>query len=538
MSAPIPTQSLTAARSSAHSSTRVGRAPPALLAVAGNLAAFVRVYADGDPERPALHFADGRTLHYGELDEWGGRLGEVLHGCGVGPGTRVLLLVPMSPILYPLLFGVMAIGGVSVIVDPSMGLTNLRQALRKARPDVVVAVARGHLLRILPELWRARPCVVGPVSPLVRPWCGTRVDVAAEALPRGTRPLVRVAEDDDAFITFTTGSTGAPKGARRSHGLLNRQGAVIDGAWPRHRDDVDLATLPVFATTNLAAGIATVFPPIDLRRVDLDDATATDVRNQMITDGVTTCGGSPAFIDAIARAILQDGIGVPTVRAVALGGAPVLPDMADRVARALPKSIRRVVYGATECEPIATIDADAVVATRAIHEAGGGCLVGHVHPSVTVHLEPVTGVVGAGEVCVAGPQVLEHYVDDAATTAATIHRDGQRFMRTGDVARRDDDGRLWLLGRVSEAVVGLDGVVRFPLPVEAIARARGVTAAFVAVDGRSVLCVTDGDIAAVVDLADVVMTVPLLPTDPRHRARIDRRALRTSLRGRLPRRAP
>ncbi len=508
---------------------RVGRAAPSLLQRAGNLAAFVRVYAEACPERPALRFGNGSVVTYGALDDEGGRFGEVLAQHGVGIGTRVLVLVPVSPLLYPLLFGIMARGAVAVIVDPSMSRTSLRAALRVARVDVVVGVARAHLLRLLPELWAATPFVVGPVPWWARAWCGPRLDLQAALLPPGPRALVRVDDDSDALITFTTGSTGSPKGARRSHGLLNAQGAAIDKAWPRRLDDVDLATLPVFATANLAAGITTVFPRIDLRRVDLDAETATTVRDAMITDDVTTCGGSPAFVGAIAAAVLRDGIGVPRMRAIAVGGAPVLPALAQQIVRAFPRSVCRVVYGATECEPIASIACDDVIAARAEHDAGGGCLVGVEHEGVTVHLAAIAGLTDGGEVCVAGDHVLQHYLDDDETAAATVVIAGRRFLRTGDVARRDRHGRLWLLGRAADAVVAVDGGVRFAFAVEAIARARGVIAAYVGVCGRSILCCTSGDPTVVADLADDVISVASLPVDPRHRARIDRRVLRARL---------
>jgi olefin beta-lactone synthetase len=512
----------------------VGRAPPALLDEAKNLAAFLRVHAGRDPERVALRFGD-EAITYGDLDEQGGRLGEVLARHGVGRGSRVLILVPVSPILYPLLFGVMAIGACAVIVDPTMRRADLRAALQQARVDAVVGVARAHLLRLLPELWRARPFLVGPAPALVGGGCGVRLDVAADRLPRGQRPLVAVDVEEDALLTFTTGSTGAPKGARRSHRQLNAQGAVIDARYPRRTGDVDLATLPVFATTNLAAGITTVFPSLPAGRVDLDDAAADVVWRQIVDEGVTTFGGSPAFVGAVARAGRRRGVIVPRVRAIALGGAPVSPAVCEEVRRAFPAATVRVVYGATEAEPIASVDSAEVLACQAEHEAGGGFLVGRPDDATTVWLDPIPGVTdpSIGEVCVAGEHVLERYVDDDATVTATLRRDGRRFLRTGDVARRDDLGRLWLLGRRRELVRRQDGSLRFPLAVETIARSRGVTGALVAVDGRAVLAVVGGDVACararVIDLVDDVVAVDALPLDPRHRARVDRRRLQQQL---------
>lgn len=517
--------------------TVVGRAPPTLLDEEKNLAAFLRVHARRDPGRVALRFGDD-VVTYGDLDEQGGRLGEVLARHGLGRGSRVLLLVPVSPILYPLLYGVMAIGACAVIVDPTMRRADLRQALRQAEIDAVVGVARAHLLRLLPELWRARPFLVGPAPAGADALCGVRLDVLAAAVPRGERPLVAVDVDDDALLTFTTGSTGAPKGARRSHRQLNLQGAVIDERYPRRAGDVDLAILPVFATTNLAAGVTTVFPALPAGRVDLDDDAADVVFQQLVDEGVTTLGGSPAFVGAVARAGLRRGVVVARVRAIALGGAPVTPAVCDEVRRAFPAATLRVVYGATEAEPIASVDGADVLASRPVHEAGGGFLVGHPDPATTVWLDPIPGVDDAaiGEVCVAGAHVLERYVDDDATAAATLRRDGRRFLRTGDVARRDDEGRLWLLGRRRELVRRNDGCLLFPLVVESIARARGVEGALVEVDGRAVLALVGGDVAEararVGDLVDDVVAVAALPLDPRHRARVDRRRLQQQLGGR------
>jgi acyl-CoA synthetase (AMP-forming)/AMP-acid ligase II len=213
----------------------------------------------------------------------------------------------------------------------------------------------------------------------------------------------------------------------------------------------------------------------------------------------------------------------------------VTPAVCDEVRRAFPKATLRVVYGATEAEPIASVDGTDVIASRALHDAGGGFLVGRPDPATTVWLDPIPGAGDAtvGEVCVAGAHVLERYVDDDATAAATLRRDGRRFLRTGDVARRDDEGRLWLLGRRRELVRRGDGRLLFPLVVEGIARARGIEGALVEVAGRAVLAVVGGDVAEararVIDLVDDVVTIGALPLDPRHRARVDRRRLQQQL---------
>ncbi len=507
----------------------IGRAPPTLLHTAGNLAAFVRVHAEATPERAALRFADGQQQTYGELVAHGAHLARALQAQGVSPSTRVLVLVPVGPSLYPLLYAVMAVGAVSIVVDSSMPRAALRQALRQAQPDLVVCVAQTAKARLLPELWRARWCSVGAVGGVWRALAGHPLqDVMSPQVSENTDEMVRVAASHDALITFTTGSTGEPRGARRTHGQLNAQGDLIDRSWPHDEGDIDAATLPVFATTNLAAGITTCFPVQG--RVDLDDVQAVVVRDRLRHEGVTSCGGSPAFVDALARAVLRDGVGVPTLRRLAVGGAPLTIDVAERLRAAFPGAHCRVVYGATECEPVSSVDIDEVLRTAEHFRAGAGCLVGVPHPEVRVHLAPVVDDDSSlGEVCVAGAHVLQAWI---GAPAATLDVAGTRYVRTGDVARRDDDGRLWLLGRTTERVVGRDGVVRWPLSVEAIAGARGARAALVQVGMRSVLAVENSDevkMSMLSELADAVVPVSALPLDHRHRARIDRRTLATLL---------
>lgn len=507
----------------------VGRRDMALIDATKNLAVFLRFFAALDPGRPALYLPDGDGGHdvvtYGEIDERGGRMGEVLAQHGLAPGDRVLLLVPVSRALYPLLFGILARGGVAVVVDPSIERSALRAALAAARPKFFVGVAKAHLLRVLPELRGCRAFLVGDGPGFVAP----RLDRLADALPRGPRPLTVLDDDAPALITFTTGSTGAPKGALRTHALLNAQGDVIARAWPRVAGDVDLATLPIFATTNLAAGIATVFPSIDLKRVDIDDDAAAVVVDQMARTGVTTLGGSPAFVGGLARYLADDPARAPAVRAqvraVALGGAPVTPSIVELTKRAFPQAQVRVVYGCTEAEPVAIVDGDDVVASAAVHEDGGGCLVG-APAFTTVQLID-------GEVCVSGAHVLDRYVDDAATAAAKVVVDGVVFHKTGDMARLDAHGRLWLLGRKTERVTARDGRTLWPLAVEAVAAARGVRCALVQRRADAVLVVEDlAHAARVKDLADDVVVLrgdSALPVDRRHRSRIDRRALRARL---------
>src|SRR4029077_2703793 len=79
------------------------------------------------------------------------------------------------------------------------------------------------------------------------------------------RPIEACAADTPALIRFTSGSTGQPKGAVRTHGFLLEQQRVIEKSLRLVAGDVDLATLPMFVLANLASGVTSIIPPADLR---------------------------------------------------------------------------------------------------------------------------------------------------------------------------------------------------------------------------------------------------------------------------------
>src|SRR5262249_39755270 len=143
-----------------------------------------------------------------------------------------------------------------------------------------------------------RAIVVGGPWPLARL---ARSDRARAAHP--------VAASDAALVTFTTGSTGTPKAAVRSHAFLWAQHLALQDHLRLPQDDVDLPTLPGFVLNNLAVGCTTVLPDFDPRRpADIDPAA---IHRQMTAERVTTTGGSPAFYERLATWCRAQGQRLP-----------------------------------------------------------------------------------------------------------------------------------------------------------------------------------------------------------------------------------
>lgn len=524
-----------------------------------NLAARLAGRAAMHPERTAIvegFGAAARRLTFGELDRRVRALAAGLARRGIGPGDPVLLFVPMSADLYVALLAVLHRGATAVFVDAWADRGRLDAAVRIARPRAFIGTPKAHLLRL--------------ISPAVR-----RIPVALAA-GRRTLPLrrheLRGAADDavrveggaHALVTFTTGSTGAPKAAARSHDFLWAQHLALRDHLQPAEDDVDMPTLPVFVLNNLASGIPSVLPDFDPRRpADIHPAR---IHRQMRAEGVTTSSGSPSFYDRLGRWCADTGNRIP-LRRLFTGGAPVQVPLA-RVLDAAVDGEPNVVYGSSEAEPIAGIGARELIAAdeaaRADAAHPGGICVGRPVPRIALRLlraedGPVAldgggwaawevGPGEVGEVAVAGEHVLAGYLNDPEAERQNKVRDGGRvWHRTGDAAWVDGEGRLWLMGRVKERVRRA-GRVWWGGAAEARAlNAAGVRhAAYLGIPddalGQRALLVVETASGALAHAerealvralgpfpVDEVRALRHIPRDPRHASKTDTGALRKVL---------
>lgn len=482
--------------------------------------------AAADPDRVALVAPDGRSLSFGALRERAVRLSGRLDALGLAPAAHVLLLVPFGIGFYEALLGVFWGGRTAVLVDPSVPRARLDPALARVGLDALIGVPRAHLLRLRLRALRGLSLYASTRSlgPLARP-----IDGGAPG------PLRHPPPGEPALITFTTGTTGIPKAMGRSHAFLLDQHHILAGHMGLSAEDVDLSTLPVFLLNSLAAGATCVLPDGDLRDVAGFDPARLSA--QVRRHGVTSTSGSPAFFTPWVAALRAAGETLPTVRKLFVGGARVPAELLAGMQEVFPSARVTVLYGSTEAEPIASIDArEVLVETAARERAGDGACVGRPVPEVSVRLvDPDDGEdVADGEideVLVAGPNVNRGYYRDPSADAENKRRDGDVvWHRTGDAAWRDRRGRLWLVGRVAHRVGGL-----YPFPVELRAeQVAGVRRAGLAeLDGEPVVAFEGEaslDAVRAATGVDEVRRVAAVPVDPRHRAKIDRDALAALLR--------
>lgn len=454
------------------------------------------------PDRVAIVDGRGRATTYRALDARAAGLAAAWAARGLRSGDRVLLAMRVDADLYAALAALWRIGAAAVFPEPALGLAGLRHAVAATCPRAFLA---NGAYRLLP--W---------IVPAVRR-IALRLPLDAEG---GAYPAADLPDDAPALLSFTSGSTGAPKAISRSHGFLRAQNAAVAPLLASDRAEVDLVAFPVFVVANLGRGVTSVLPNWHLSRPL--SAGARAIRRHAERASVTRLLLSPAIAELVAD---RPPAGVHTLF---VGGGPVFPDLLDRL-RARTPGLRIVaVYGSTEAEPIAHLDWDeADAADRDAMRGGAGLLAGHVADAARVRIADE-------EILVAGDHVVRGYFDPARDASTkTRDADGTVWHRTGDAGRFDERGRLWLLGRVE----GRAGALR-PFPVEAAARTwPGVRrAALASVGGRPTLAV-EGDAAQMpvwrVRFAELggaeVHRVRRLPLDRRHGSKVDLRRLTAML---------
>jgi olefin beta-lactone synthetase len=527
-----------------------------------NIAAILHDRARLIGDRPAI-VERGGCITFAELDRAAASAAGDLSAAGIVPGMRAVVLSPMSIALYTTLIAMFRLRVTAVFIDPSAGRARLDGCIRRVRPDAFVASPRAHALRLTSSTVRSIPISVAIGRRI--PWMPSigrrarpeRASASRRAADFAAPDVVRCGADTPAIMTFTSGSTGEPKAAVRTHGFLVAQHRALADSLALEAGGVDLTTLPIVLLANLASGITSVIPDADLRAPgEIDPAAVID---QIRATRPTRTVASPAFLDRVAGDAIRRRERLDTFHRVFTGGAPVFPRTLDALATVAPAASIVAVYGSTEAEPIAAIDRrDITMADRRAMREGAGLLAGPPARSIELRILPdrwgtpcgpwsvetfdreALGNCEIGEIVVCGDHVLAGYLDGSGDEETKIRVGDRVWHRTGDAGYLDAHGRVWLLGRCAERVRDRHGVL-YPFAVECAASdVPGVgTCAFVRHKGRRVLVVEENHSArppreallarlAWAHLSDVLM-VPHIPVDRRHNAKIDYPALRLML---------
>jgi len=445
-----------------------------------------------NPDAPFLHFL-GRTYSYRQIFEAANAFALGLAEMGIAKGDRVGLFLPNVPIYAAAYYGAMMAGATVVNFSPlysveelswqvgdsgtrvlvTLDVPELYQTARKVlEGSALETLVVGRLADMLPwakglalKLLKRSQIADVAYGPRVRRWRDLQGEWAwTQWLEGKACPLPEVTAADLALLQYTGGTTGRPKGAMLGHDQLsiNAQQVAALNPFGDPAAEVFMGALPffhVFANTALlnhacVTGASIAMVP----RFETAQVLAT-IRKYRCTGfpGVPTMFQAMLDHPDLARTDLS------SLRICISGGAPMPGPVHERFEAVT--GVRLVEgYGLTESAGV--VSANPYQGTR---KRG---TIGQLVPGTQVilldkeHPENLAPDGEPGELAVCGPQVMRGYWNRPETDAETfVTRDGQRYLRTGDVARIDADGFLEIVDRIKD-MIAVGGFKVFPSVVE------------------------------------------------------------------------
>ncbi len=451
---------------------------------ANSTAGWVWEHARSNPGARAVDGPDCR-LSYGELARAMASLAGDLRDSGFGPGCRLVVALPSVPAAVVAVLAAQMAGGSAVPIDRELQGEALRSVLVQTgarhavlwAPDAPrwTALGRIGLERswVLPDADAKRNIALASQgAPNRERGFAASIDLGvglsvrlrndgASASP--SRPLADpwpVAPSDEALVLFTSGSTGDPRGVIQTYRniLANTRSIVAYlGLGP---DDRAMAILPLFycyglsvLQTHLHVGGSVFLEPRSMYpRVVLDGIAA---------EGCTGFAGVPLTFELLRRQCDVTAASKPRLRYVTQAGGAMAPDTIGWARRSFHPAWLYVMYGQTE----ATARLAYLPPERAEEKAGS---IGIPIPGVDLRVlgpdgrELPPGEVG--EMVARGENVTAGYLGAPEETQATFRPDG---LHTGDLAYRDGDGFLFVVGRAKE-MLKLGGHRVSPIQIEKV----------------------------------------------------------------------
>ncbi|WP_435335794.1 class I adenylate-forming enzyme family protein [Haloarchaeobius sp. TZWWS8] len=392
---------------------------------------LVTIRAETTPERTALVDAEtGDTWTYRELDA---SVDQAVRDIGVPAGGRLGVLCDTRVEVAMLLFAAMRWGATLVPLNVRNTADELAKQAARADLDMLACEAE---TREMAETVAPAGCPVVDVAAM-----GTPATADGAESPQGRRPVspAELTPDTDLLLLFTSGTTGRPKGVRLTVANLLASATASAFRLGVERGDRWLVCLPTYHMGGLAPFVrSALYGTATVVQREFDARETPAVMDRFDVTGVS-------LVPTILRRLLEAGWTAPTsLRFVLLGGAAAGHDLLEAaLASGVPVF---PTYGMTEAaSQIATATPEQV--------ADSPGTVGQPLVNTCVRVLSETGepcdTGDPGELVVSGPTVTPGYLDDANTGAAF----SDRGFHTGDVGYRDDDGLLWVTGRVDDRIV-------------------------------------------------------------------------------------
>lgn len=489
------------------------------------------------PDKTAI-ICKGESITFSSLEQQVKDTSSYFISKGIAKGDRVMVFVPMGFDLYRTVLALFNIGATAVFLDEWVNKKRMEACCEVAQCKAMIGIPKARVFAFFSSGLRKIPIKLGT--------CYKVMDVK----PGENHQTV---SSDTALISFTTGSTGTPKAAKRTHGFLHEQFKALIEIIDPQPGDVDMPVLPIVLLINLGAGCTSVITDFKASKPESMNASAivTLIKQHKVNRMVS----SPFFVKELAKYVIKNKVYLPSLQKVFTGGAPVFPSEAALYTTAFPNSKTEIVYGSTEAEPISSIDAK-VLSMEIKHILQKGLKAGTAHASTEVRIMKIQdGEITCkdeaefeewllpdrriGEIVVSGPHVLREYFNNQmALKTNKIFVGDKCWHRTGDSGYLDENNVVFLTGRCNTLIYSDDRLIAPFIYENYYQSIEGIE--------MGTLLEINGTITAIIEmksgankksviekihhtkLKPEIIFIAKIPRDPRHNSKIDYDKLRKS----------
>jgi acyl-CoA synthetase (AMP-forming)/AMP-acid ligase II len=418
-----------------------------------------------DPDATAVVFGDLRWT-YAELCRRVDDCARAMLGCGAARGDRVATLSTPRPEYLVVYLAAVKIGAIWVGLNPVQQLDEYRYLLSDSRPTLLFALDRfrnrdNHpIIDVLQTEFRClKQVVVFGETPSQCLTYSEFLDFGRTITPQSlAERAAAVLPEDVALLVYTSGSTGKPKGAMLTHRNVAFGAALYHWRWPVRplRTVCNLPVSHIACSTEIVAHVLAAGGTLIFQ--EYFDAEA--FMRAIAAERITWISILPTMMQRILQLPGWDKYDTGSLQAVVFGGAAMSADMIEKFGCLCGNIF--TLWGLTESTVAVTFtdpgdDLDTLA--RSIGRPGPDCEVAIMNEGQ----EAPAGTVG--EVVIRGDCVFSGYFGVPGATAAMVDAEG--WLHSGDLGKRDEAGRFYIVGRIKEMFKS-GGYNVYPREVEAV----------------------------------------------------------------------
>lgn len=410
------------------------------------------------PDKPCIIY-EGARIPFAEANRRANRFAHGLReAAGVARGDRVALLIKNSPEYVEALFGVLKLGATAVPINVFLTPPEIAFVLNDC--GVKVLTVSSDFLPMVPAL-REHASALARIIVTDSPAEGADAVLSRDEITQGLPdedPGVAIAADDDAVFLYTSGTTGAPKAAMLSHGNFLADISSCRRAVHCTPEDSFLLALPMFHSFSLTVNVLLPIA-VGCTIVLLESVRPLEkLLGALVEQGPTIFAGVPALYNVLARTDVPPAmLGRVKLRLCISGSAPLAEATLAEFEKRFPIPLLEG-YGLSEAAPVVSLNP--LEGRRKVGSIGLPLPDVEVKISDDEDREVPTGK--PGELGVRGPNVMKGYYNRPEETAAAL-RGG--WLHTGDIARIDQDGYIFILDRKKDLIIS-KGMNIYPREIE------------------------------------------------------------------------